>query len=175
MSVRFQCCVLLWLNEVCIELCGVLLYIIIVLMKEGSEEYWERVTSDGLLVICMLKECSQMYQRCSDVGVGCVARLLQLCVGEVNIHMYAITMEIYLLVCMCRLAEEVYFHGVYNCSRGEGSGRVEMMQQLCLHASVLVFIQLICPDDRLMCNDASCRTHESDVQWGGCSFTMLRT
>ena len=136
-------------------------------MKEGSEEYWEGVTSDSLLVIRMLEECSQMYQRYSNVGVGCVARLLQLCIGAVNMHMYAITMEMHLLVYMCRLAEEVYFHGVYNCSRGEGSGRVEIMQLLGLHTSALVFIQLMCPDDRLMCNDASCRTNESNctMRW----------
>ena len=109
-------------------------------MKEGTKEYWEGVTSDSFLVRYMLEECFQMCQRCIDVGVGCVTCLLQLCIGAVNVHMHAITVGVYLLVCMCRLVEGGYFHGVYNCGRGEESDRVGMIQPLGLHTSVLIYI-----------------------------------
>ena len=73
----FQCRVLIWMyHQLLFTFIDVVLCIVIILMKEGTNEYCEGGTAEGVAVRRMIEEYTQMCQYIRDVGVGRVACLL---------------------------------------------------------------------------------------------------
>ena len=58
------------------ELCDVVLCVVIVLTNKGTEERLKGITTEAVLVMSMLEECTKMLQRGGAVGVEFVACLL---------------------------------------------------------------------------------------------------
>ena len=66
--------VLAWLHQgLGYKLCDFVLCIVIVLMKEGTEERLKEITIDVVLVRSMLEEYTHMFQHSGGVLIGFVA------------------------------------------------------------------------------------------------------
>ena len=74
----------------------------------------------------------------------------------------AITMEMKLLVLVCRFAEGVNFHWVCNGGRDKESRRVRVVELLGVHSRGVILIQLLCPACCLVYNEFSSGTHKTD-------------
>ena len=82
------------------------------------------------------------------------------------IYIYTIIMWVHSMVRIGHIVEGTRFHCICDGCIVEGISRLGMMQPLGLHTSVSVLIQLLCLAGRLMCNESSCRFHESDCMIG---------
>ena len=71
-------------------------------------------------------------------------------------------------VCVCHFAERVHHYYVCNCGCGEGSGWV--MELLGFYTSGLVFIQLMFLVCRLISDEMSSGTYETDWSLGWLEF-----
>ena len=55
------------------KLSDMVLCVVIVLTKEGADEYLEGINIEAMSVRKILKECTKILQRCRDISVGSVA------------------------------------------------------------------------------------------------------
>ena len=59
-----------------VGLCGDVLCMDIIIMKNGTKEHWEYITAEAIGVKNMMEEYTHILQHGWDVGIGFVACLL---------------------------------------------------------------------------------------------------